>query len=192
MVGRHRGDEEFPGQRDRGEPRAGRSGHRPADESGVDVPLDQCLHLGGAGHFPGVQVDVGVLAAERGECFGQHPAQRGAQEADGQPAGLAAPGTGRFQRGEVEVAQHLLGAPQERPARGGGVHAVPGAVEEPHAQLGLQVLDLLGQRRLRDAERGGGPAEVRVFGQGQRVAQVSKLHQPTLSISTYDVIQRDI
>jgi hypothetical protein len=44
------------------------------------------------------------------------------------------------------------------------------------AQLLLQRLDLLAQRRLRDAQHLGGAAKVQLFGDGDEVAQMTQFH----------------
>src|SRR5262245_43430058 len=50
-------------------------------------------------------------------------------------------------------------------------------MEQGDAQLLLQLPDLLTQGRLRDAQAGGGAAEVQLLGDGQEVAQVAELHR---------------
>jgi hypothetical protein len=51
--------------------------------------------------------------------------------------------------------------------------ARPAAVQQPHAQLALQGLDLEAERRLGDAQALGRPAEVQLLGDGDEVPQVS-------------------
>ena len=49
-------------------------------------------------------------------------------------------------------------------------------MKQADPELALQLADLLGQRRLRDVQPLGGPAEVKFLGDGAEVAQVAQLH----------------
>ncbi len=75
----------------------------------------------------------------------------------------------------------------QRPAGGGELHAALGALEQPHAQLLLQVGDGLRQRRLRHVQARGGAAEVQLVGDGDELAPQAQLdqgliHTPSISI----------
>ncbi|AKJ15490.1 hypothetical protein ABB07_37150 [Streptomyces incarnatus] len=52
--------------------------------------------------------------------------------------------------------------------------AVP--VEQPHTQVLLEHLDLLGQRGARDEQTLGGPPEVQLLGDGDELPQLTQLH----------------
>lgn len=62
--------------------------------------------------------------------------------------------------------------------RRGELHPALLAIEQRHPQLGLQIADLPAQRRLRDVQPLGGPAEVEGLRHGEEVAEVSKFHGP--------------
>ena len=51
-----------------------------------------------------------------------------------------------------------------------------GAVEEPHAELGLELADLLADGRLRHVQALGGAAEMQLLRDRDEVPQVSQLH----------------
>jgi hypothetical protein len=51
-----------------------------------------------------------------------------------------------------------------------------GAVEEPHAELLLELPNLLAHGRLRDVQALRGPAEVQLLGDRDEVPDVAKLH----------------
>ena len=61
-------------------------------------------------------------------------------------------------------------------ARRGQVDAPSRAGEQGDAELGLELADLLRQRRLRHVEAFGGPAEVPLLGDGDEVAEVAQFH----------------
>ena len=65
---------------------------------------------------------------------------------------------------------------EEALARGGQLDPTRGPDEELDAELGLQLLDLLGEWGLGDVQPGCRPTEVALLGDGHEVAQVAKLH----------------
>ena len=65
---------------------------------------------------------------------------------------------------------------EERFARGGEAHAAGAAFEQLHADLGFQITNLLGQRRLRDAKPTRGLNETELFGGGNKVSKVTEFH----------------
>ncbi len=56
-------------------------------------------------------------------------------------------------------------------------HAALVAIEQHHTELCLELLDMLGQRRLGDAQALGSAAKVQFLGQGQEHPQVSQFHE---------------
>ena len=64
---------------------------------------------------------------------------------------------------------------QGRAGLGEGDAAV-GAVEQPHAELGLELADLLADRRLRHVQALRGAAEMQLLRDRDEVPQVSQLH----------------
>ncbi len=65
------------------------------------------------------------------------------------------------------------GERQQRLARAGEQHAAAGAVEQAHAQLALERLDLRGERRLRQPEARRGAAEMPLLGDGEEVREAA-------------------
>ena len=65
----------------------------------------------------------------------------------------------------------------------GQVDPARGPVQQGDAELGLELADLLGQRRLGHVQPFGGPPEVPLLGDGHEVAQVAELHALILSES---------
>ncbi|MNN74995.1 hypothetical protein D3C81_1912580 [compost metagenome] len=55
----------------------------------------------------------------------------------------------------------------------GQAHRAPGAIEQRRPQRVFQLLDLLGQCRLRHMQRLGGPGEVAVLGNGEQVTNMT-------------------
>jgi hypothetical protein len=64
--------------------------------------------------------------------------------------------------------------------------AVRNTAEQRRANLGLQVLDLLAERRLADAKMGGRAGEIQFFRNSQKVSDVTEFHRwaPNLSRSS--------
>ena len=65
---------------------------------------------------------------------------------------------------------------REHLARQRELGAARGPLEQLHAELVLERLDLLAQRRLADAERFGGLREIRCGRDGQKVAEMPEFH----------------
>ncbi|MNY48640.1 hypothetical protein D3C86_1839890 [compost metagenome] len=97
-------------------------------------------------------------------------------EADLQLADLAALCAARHVDRLVQLRQHLARLGQEQPADLAQRHAPVGTLEQAHAQLVLQRLDLLAQRRLGDAQLQGRATEVQLLGDGDEIAQVAEFH----------------
>ena len=91
------------------------------------------------------------------------PTRSGAAAAGRVPGGF---------RGAVHVRQDLPRLDQEHHPGGGQRDMVGAAFQEADAQLALQPLDLLAQRRLHDVLPLGRPAEVQLLGQRHEVAKL--------------------
>ena len=108
-----------------------------------------------------------------------------AQVADGRgdrQAGHVADGDRSRRRGCPDVRDGVAGGPEQlvrlREEGAAGrreLAAVCGAVEQPHTELLLEPLDLTTQRRLRDVQLGGGPADVLMNGHDREVPHQSEV-----------------
>ncbi len=87
-------------------------------------------------------------------------------------AGAGTDGAARGLPGPAHVVEDLPRLDEEGGARRGQADVVGGAIQQPHAQLPLQPLDLLAQRGLDDVLTGGRPAEMQLFGQRHEIAQL--------------------
>jgi len=72
--------------------------------------------------------------------------------------------------------QHLTAPAQEAFALTREAHPAPVALEEPDAQLRLEIVNLSPQGRLRDAQASGRPGERARLRDGDEVTEVSELH----------------
>src|SRR5439155_1271285 len=106
--------------------------------------------------------------------------------------------TGPALRGRVEPGERLhlrqphrrLGservARREQHSRGGAVDPAGEALEQCHPEVGLEVMDLLGEGGLRDVETPGGARESVLLGDADEIAKVAQLHLAPLVI--FDVL----
>src|SRR5215211_828677 len=79
-------------------------------------------------------------------------------------------------RRPVDLREDLAGFDQQGAPSWGQLHMVGRAIQQQHAQLTFQPLQLLAQRRLDDVFTGGRPAEMQLLSKGDEVAQLAKLH----------------
>ncbi|MCY1376655.1 hypothetical protein D9M69_641640 [compost metagenome] len=97
-------------------------------------------------------------------------------ETHGDCAAFAAPQTARSVHGAVGAGQDGARVFKELRARFGQRDAAGQPQEERRADFALQLLDLLAQGRLADAEPGGGPGEMQFFRDSGEVTQVAQFH----------------
>ncbi|MOA24503.1 hypothetical protein D3C78_1451820 [compost metagenome] len=81
--------------------------------------------------------------------------------------------------GQRKNAHRML---QQRLPRLGHHHATTGALEQPLAQIGFQQLHLPAQRRLRQMQGSGRPAEAAGLGHRNEIAQSRQVHRPSLAM----------
>lgn len=124
--------------------------------------------------------DVRPGPPEPAEHARQRVEQRGPDEPDPQPPGLPARGAARVDRREAHLGERAARPGEEGIARGGGENAARGAVEQPLADLAFECGDLGRERRLGDAERRRGAAEMLVLGERQSVAKMTGFHAVTI------------
>ena len=109
--------------------------------------------------------DAGVkVASDRGE--GPDP----------QPARIGSGGIGDRGGPFGPAVKQRPGDVQQRLPGCGEADLAAVAQEEARAQSGLQALDLLAQRRLRDMQLLGGPGEVQLFGHCDEIPQVPEVN----------------
>lgn len=112
---------------------------------------------------------------------GQEPGHQAAERAqrlggDGhRPLGQSG-GVAQFVLTLVELAERPAGPGQEHRAEPVELDPPPAAVEERHADFGLQSCDRPAQRGLGDVQLGRGPAHVLVPGDGLEVTQLEQVH----------------
>lgn len=121
--------------------------------------------------------------AQQAGQAGQDGQGEGGREADPQAACPALTGLSGRDQAVGDVGEGAAGGGQEFPARRGEGDASRLAVEQRVADLVLQAPDLLAQRRLCDAQSGGGVAEVQFLGEYDegvqlRQGQFGALHTP--------------
>ena len=82
--------------------------------------------------------------------------------------------------------EHRPGVGEQAHAGRGERHAPARALEQRHAERLLELADPLRERRSRDVQPRGGPAEVQFLGNGHEVPQPPKIrgHGRTLSVAT--------
>ena len=123
-----------------------------------------------------IEHHAGEFLAQGGGERGEQSVRRGAGEADGEAAVLAAGGTaGVLERG-VDGGEDLAAAFEQHLAGGRELDAAGRPVQQRLAEFGLEAADLLREGWLGDVQPRGGAAEVALLGDGDEVAQVSELH----------------
>src|ERR1700736_2065988 len=76
----------------------------------------------------------------------------------------------------VDFAQNVLRALQQPPARDGQPYAAPDAIEQEKTQFALELLDLPGQRRLRDAQIVAGFSKILAPRGLDEIAELAQVH----------------
>ena len=149
--------------------------HRVRGDDEIDFLAPERLdRVEGEAHAD-VDVDIGPGGAELLQ-HREQPVETGvALDGDVQPAGPS-----RLHRAELlldrrHLGQHPLGEAQELQARGRKLHRLGAAVEQLHADLVLQRLDLVGERRLGDVQDVRRPGETAGLMDGADGTQVAKL-----------------
>jgi hypothetical protein len=107
---------------------------------------------------------------------GRERVRRRAGEADREAPELAAGGASRVLGGAVDRGEDRARACEQHLAGGRKLDAARRAVQERHAELGLEPPDLLRERRLGDVQALGGAAEVALLGDRDERAEMPELH----------------
>jgi hypothetical protein len=157
-----------------------RRGHGRAQEGGVEGVLPQPLLHGGGQHLAVQrQGQPGHRLLRPAHDPRHHPVGGRAGEADPQHARGPLPHLVDVGLEGLDLVDDPPPAVQEHLAGGGEVHPPGGPVQQPHAELLLELADLLGQRRLGHVQALGGAAEVALLGHGDEVVELPDLHRGT-------------
>src|SRR6185436_7378069 len=115
-------------------------------------------------------------AAQRGRHLRQERVRRRPGEPDREAPELAARGAQRVLGGAVDRGEDLARANEQDLARRRELDAAGRAVQQRHAELGLEPPDLLRERRLGHVQALGGAPEVAFLGDGDERAEETDLH----------------
>ena len=146
-----------------------------------------------------VPADLAQLQARGGAPLGEAPRGRrqdvstdAGDEADGERRRLAHGGIRDRDTSIVPGAQELASAREERLARRRERHSAPIAIEQLDPEGSLELTDLLAQRGLGDEQPLGRAAEVKLFRDGEEVAQIPEvgIHSRRLSEQVLDAAAR--
>jgi hypothetical protein len=99
------------------------------------------------------------------------------QAADAQVAAQAAGIVLHLARRLFHHDRHLARAPHQHLAGGGQAHAAPVLLEQFRAQVFLEAVDALGQRRLGAVQALGGASQVAFGGNDFEIFQVAEVHR---------------
>ncbi len=173
----HGKDDRLAQQRQRRDAHRPMSDRRP-DEGHVEAPASDVIDLLRDVQLMQPQFDVGVSLAVVGDRLGEEAGiGRRAHISDLDVAALATTCLARHRRSPLRLAQRAQRLLERQPTGDGEMHGPLGALKELGAELALQSLDLLRQRRLRDAEPLRRPAEVKLLGQHRQVSELTQLHE---------------
>ena len=146
-----------------------------AEETDVEGAIVEAFEDAGGEGLLQLEVDLReALAngAEEGWETGEHG---GADEADVERAELAGGDLAHFGHVARDGLEDVARAIEVDGTGGGEADGARGAKEERIAEDLFKLADLLGERRLRKMQAQGGAAEVELFGDGNEVAEVTKL-----------------
>ena len=150
---------------------------RGADEAHVDLAGAQLLDVEHRGAQAENQLDLGIAPAIRIDDRTGHPAGERPGEAHAQPASLPRPGGPGDCRRTLGTSQQVTGLAQQRLAGGGERGTAPVALEQLHAELGLERADLLADAGLGEVQAVRRAAKVQLLGHRDERAQLPALHR---------------
>ena len=147
-----------------------------AEERKINATIAQRFHLITRRHFAQRDFDVGILLREATKRRRQNAGQRWRDVADGE-----------FIPGGLPEQRHFLDCISTAPEQvsrvrkkcfSGGRQFEAGlvALEELDTEFRFEVAQLAADCRLRNAQAGGGAADIQLFGGGDKVAEVPQFH----------------
>ena len=122
------------------------------------------------------EMDLGKFAGEGGEALRKPIGSNGGDGADDDGAGFGLQALGELVFGAGEFVENGAGAGEKGFAEVGEANGASKAVEEAAAEFGFELLDLLGERGLRDVALFGGAGEGAGVGDGGEVAELMEFH----------------
>ena len=153
--------------------------HRQREQADVELTGAQPFVHHGALLLDEQQLEVGEALVQGGHDVGQQVGRQGGEQPEAKRARLGVGGPAGDVADVVGLAQHHPGTFHDRLADV-GQHDLPGAaLDQLHAELVLQLLQLGRQRRLADEARLGGATEVAVVRNGDQVPEVLQVHVRT-------------
>ena len=156
------------------------------DTVGADgFELISCLH------FAQRHLHLGQLRLQGCQQGRQQGEARRRDEAQGHTADIGVHGATRRQRGCLAAAQNVLGLAQKNGTRQRQPHGTTGTVQQAHAHLVLQQLDLARQRRLGHVQQGRRTTEMQFGGDGHEAAQVGQLEHDSHLVLRHPVFGLD-
>jgi hypothetical protein len=174
VVSCHRSDEHLVKKDGDFDPRHGTAGRsdegevEPSVAEGLDEDVGACFGQGDA--------DVGIAIVELGQQLAENRDRTSAHHADGD---VAVDEAGELVDGEASALDGIEGSAGKR-EHGRSDSSEPDrsarAVEEGIAELALELANLSAHTRLADVDTSSGAGEVRLFGYGHEVLQLSQFH----------------
>src|ERR1700674_985855 len=128
-------------------------------EADLDLPVDERFDLFGRVEVAQIQGNIRMPRKKHGKNSSQDSVLRRGPEADGETADLAAGRLLRDPDGVFRVVEHMASFVQEQAAGLGQDDEVTCAVEQLHAEIALEVLNLMGEGRLGNMEPLRGASE---------------------------------
>ena len=153
-----------------------------ADDGDLLPPFQQSLRLLMALDFIEDELDVGIgLAESQDRVADLRQKGRRRKHGDAKLTQLAAFGTHGNRDRPVGPLEYCASFGKKEHSRLSQLDAPIGPVQQARGQRSFQQLDLLAERRLRDPKTRGGAAEMKLFGQRNKIADAAELHSQIIS-----------
>ena len=143
----------------------------------VDRASAEAIEQNGCDLFGDGEMDLGKFARECGEARREPIGSDGGNGADNDGAGFGLQTFGEFVLGAGEFVENGASTREESAAEVGQSDGAAEAIEEAAAEFEFELLDLLGERGLRDVAFFGGSREGAGVGDGAEVTELVKFHE---------------
>ncbi len=144
------------------------------EQPSVQCPFRQLAHDVRGLLLPEEERELRVLCADSGHHVRQQVRRDGREDANAQRAREWIPQSCCHDEQILGFEQHAAGACHDVGPRARHEHAAPIALEDAHAEHGLELLNLRAQRRLRDVAPRRGFVEAQRVGHGHDVLELSQ------------------